>query len=315
MPYGKNFAIVVAAEAKLMKFVIPRRNRYALGRMMANNPDVYIPFSQRTGIEPIPPQLKHGQVSDELRRLVDYYIGLEIDRVRRMGVDRYYFDGKWERVAKDFHVLFLKKDPDEFENSTSRFKETLKLWCGRAPIGRLFNLVEFFIRHQNCSPELKRDLSSAFVTARAAYRIFDDQYIVAIGTDEQASAVEHAIADAETKNAGAARKHLIAAGLALRNSDWASSVRESIHAVEAMALGLAPGTTTLGPALAALEKQGHLHGGLKAAFNVLYGYSSDEKGVRHALVFDDEAKVDEADALFMLGACASFVTYLLTRKS
>jgi hypothetical protein len=35
--------------------------------------------------------------------------------------------------------------------------------------------------------------------------------------------------------------------------------------------------------------------------------------VRHALVFGDEAQVDEADALFMLGACASFVSYLLTR--
>jgi hypothetical protein len=70
---------------------------------------------------------------------------------------------------------------------------------------------------------------------------------------------------AEANNAGAARKHLIAAGFALRNSDWAGSIRESIHAVEAMAIRLAPGTTTLGPALAALDKQGHLHGSLKAA--------------------------------------------------
>jgi hypothetical protein len=77
-----------------------------------------------------------------------------------------------------------------------------------------------------------------------------------------------------------------------------------------MSLRFAPGTTTLGPALAALEKQGHLHGGLKAAFSSLYGYSSDEEGIRHALVFKEEAQVDEADALFMLGACAS---YLLAR--
>jgi hypothetical protein len=43
-------------------------------------------------------------------------------------------------------------------------------------------------------------------------------------------------------------------------------------------------------------------------------YTSDEEGVRHALVFGDEAQVDEADALFMLGACASFVSYLLARS-
>ena len=90
-------------------------------------------------------------------------------------------------------------------------------------------------------------------------------------------------------------------------------MRESIHAVEAMAVRLAPGTDTLGVALKVLEQRGHLHGGLKAAFGSLYGYSSDEEGVRHALVFGNEAKVDEADALFMLGACASFVSYLLAR--
>jgi hypothetical protein len=90
-------------------------------------------------------------------------------------------------------------------------------------------------------------------------------------------------------------------------------VRESIHAVEAVAVRLAPDTSTLGAALKVLEKRDHLHGGLKSAFEKLYGYSSDEAGVRHALVFSDEAKVDEADALFMLGACASFVSYLLAR--
>jgi hypothetical protein len=63
-----------------------------------------------------------------------------------------------------------------------------------------------------------------------------------------------------------------------------------------------------------MEQRGHLHGSLKAAFGSLYGYSSDEEGVRHALVFSDEAKVDEADALFMMGACASFVSYLLARS-
>lgn len=72
---------------------------------------------------------------------------------------------------------------------------------------------------------------------------------------------------------------------------------------------LAPATKTLG----VLEQHGHLHGGLKAAFSKLYGYSSDEEGVRHALVFGNEAQVDEANALFMLGACASFVSYLLAR--
>ena len=213
----------------------------------------------------------------------------------------------------DLHVLFFKEPADTFNYGADENEQRLNVFIQRADIGELFDLVEFFVRHPGCSDELKRELAGAFVTARAAYRVFDNKYIAAIGTEEQAAAFERAIADAEAKNATAARKQLIAAGVALRNSDWAGSVRESIHAVEAMAVRLAPGTDTLGAALKVLEQRGHLHGGLKAAFGSLYGYSSDEEGVRHALVFGDEAQVDEADALFMLGACASFVSYLLAR--
>lgn len=280
---------------------------------MAADSIPYVPFSERTGLEPIPPQLKLGEVSGELRRLLYYYISLEIDRKSYVPYNSAVFKKEWKRVAMDLHVLFFKQPPDKFDYGAYDNQQRLNVCIQRGNIGLLFNLIEFLIRHPGCSDELKRELSGAFVTARAAYRIFDNKYIAAIGTEEQAAAFERAIADAEAKNATAARKQLIAAGIALRNLDWAGSVRESIHAVEAMAVQLAPGTDTLGAALKELEQHGHLHGGLKAAFGSLYGYSSHEEGVRHALVFGDEAQVDEADALFMLGACSSFVSYLLSR--
>lgn len=275
----------------------------------------YVPFSQRVGLAPLPPQLKLGEVSPELRRILYYFVGLEIGRYSRPGYNRVLFSQDWLRVATDLHVLFFRRSPDTFKHSVNETKQGLGAFFQQAEIGPLFDLIEFFVRHDLCSDELKLDLSRAFVTARAAYRIFDNAYIAAIGTDEQAKAFERAVADLEAKGANAARKQLVAAGVALRNSDWASSVRNSIHAVEAVAVRLAPGTDTLGAALKVLEKRGHLHGSLKAAFGSLYGYSSDEEGVRHALVFGDDARVDEADALFMLGACASFVSYLLARDA
>ena len=286
--------------------------RYDLDMKSDSKP--YVPFSQRAGLEQIPPQLKLGEVSAELRRLLDYYINLEIDRETYANYNGSWFK-EWNRVATDLHVLFFKRSADTFVGSPSKTKQQLQEFIQKVHIGGLFDVVEFFVRHNRCSDELKRELAESFVMARAAYRIFDNEYIAAIGTEEQAAAYERAIADAEAKNATAVRKQLIAAGVALRNSHWARSVRESIHAVEAMAVRLAPGTETLGEALGMLERSGHLHGGLKKAFGSLYGYSRAEEGVRHALVFGDEAKVDEADALFVLGACASFVSYLLARSS
>jgi hypothetical protein len=64
-------------------------------------------------------------------------------------------------------------------------------------------------------------------------------------------------------------------------------------------------------ALGKLEKSVSIHGGLRSGFLSIYGYTNDEKGIRHPLLDDAQAKVDEADALFMIGACASFVSYII----
>ena len=275
----------------------------------------YVPFSQRTGLAPIPPQLKLGQVTPELRRLLYYAIHLEMDRNKKSGPHGGYFGPSWRTLALDMHVRCFKQDADTFDNDFAVVARAIKHVITSQPIGPTFDLVEFILRHHACSTDAWSEIAQAFEDARAAYRIYDGMTIVAIGTDEQAAAFDAAVREAEAKNASGARKHLIDAGVALKDGDWAGSVRESIHAVESVAVRLAPGETTLGAALKVIEKNGHLHGGLKAAFSQLYGYSSDQEGVRHALVFDDDAKVDEADALFMLGACASFVSYLLTRGS
>jgi hypothetical protein len=93
-----------------------------------------------------------------------------------------------------------------------------------------------------------------------------------------------------------------------RNGD---SVRESVHAVESAARVLSEDSkTTLAPALAKLQSNLGMHPAFKKALVSLYGYSSDEAGIRHSLL-EDEARVDMHDALFMLGACASFVTFLI----
>lgn len=270
-------------------------------------------FSQRNGLRPVPEQLKLEQVSTEFRRLIHYALDQEIERVRRSGYSYSYFDGEWRRVAQDLHVRFLGEPISSFENIAFELNKKLERFIFRSTYDQLFNLIEFFSKHSGCTEDFKKDLAKAFVDARTAYRLKDD-LVIAVGTDEQAQALLKAIDDAEPSCNLGGRQHLIAAGKKLAERDWVGSVRDSIHAVEATAISLAPGDT-LGPALTELEKRGKLHGGLKKAFGALYGYTSDKKtGVRHANVFGQDETVDETDALFMLGACASFVSYLISRS-
>lgn len=281
---------------------------------MSKSDTPYIPFSQRNGLVPIPPQLKLGEVSNDLRRVINYFISLEIDCETSYVMGSRIFKPSWKRVTQDIFVLFFghpigkyKASVDDWRTSIASLTETLDL-------PKLFDFVEFLSRHDHCSADLKKNLANAFISERAAYRVIDGQ-IVAIGTNEQADAFDAAIKLSEDNGALAARAHLVTSGACLRNGDWSGSIRESIHSVEAIAVRLSNGASTLGAALAALEKRGYLHGSLKGAFGQLYGYSSNEEGVRHALVFKDEPQVDETDALFMLGACASFVSYLLARSA
>jgi hypothetical protein len=92
--------------------------------------------------------------------------------------------------------------------------------------------------------------------------------------------------------------------------NFADSVRESVHAVESVSRAIEP-TAELSKALAELEKTASIHPALKKGFSAIYGYTSDEKGIRHPLIDSGEAAVDETDALFMIGACSSFVSYLI----
>ncbi len=105
-------------------------------------------------------------------------------------------------------------------------------------------------------------------------------------------------------------EHLRKACECVNEGDWAGSIRESIHTVESVARILAPEAKTLKPALAAIGDQGALHPALRDALNKLYGYTSDEQGVRHPLLDGKRANVGMDEAVFMLGACASFASYL-----
>lgn len=95
--------------------------------------------------------------------------------------------------------------------------------------------------------------------------------------------------------------------------DYENSIKESISAVEAICeiiTGIKGGEATLGNMLKKLEAKGvEIHKGLKSAFNILYGYTSDANGIRHAGDIGGPSSTFE-EAKFMLIACCAFVNYL-----
>lgn len=270
--------------------------------------DQKLPFSQRNGYSAIPPQLKLEEVSDEHRKLIDYHITEEIGRFTSY-VD--CFESEWKHVAKELCVRFLGLSIGDFRDDPDKLTKLLRNIILRAEFFILFDLVEFLCQQHNCSDTLKRDLSGSFEESRSAYRMIDLRTIVAVGNEELAKTYLGALEKTAAHEADGARTHLINAGKLITDRKFSDSVRESITAVEAAAKKLDPKSSTLGAALKTLSKRYSWNDQLKIAIEKLYAYTNVEKGIRHALGSDGKANVDEADALFMLGACASLVTYLL----
>jgi hypothetical protein len=70
---------------------------------------------------------------------------------------------------------------------------------------------------------------------------------------------------------------------------------------------------TLGQAIGKVKDKVAIHPALEKAFDSIYGYTSDEDGIRHSLL--DESVLDFEDAKFMLVSCAAFVNYLLAKAA
>jgi hypothetical protein len=87
--------------------------------------------------------------------------------------------------------------------------------------------------------------------------------------------------------------------------DYRNSIKESISAVESFVkVTCQDNKGTLG----ALLKNFQGHPALNTAFKNLYGWTNDEKGIRHSLL-DEGSPVGFDEAKFMLVACSSFINY------
>lgn len=98
-----------------------------------------------------------------------------------------------------------------------------------------------------------------------------------------------------------------------KKPDYENSIKESISAVESICCVITNSEHgTLGKTLKKLKDNGvHIHSAMESAFSSLYGYTSDEDGIRHGSIDFREAPIE--DARYMLITCSAFVNYLMEK--
>ena len=160
-----------------------------------------------------------------------------------------------------------------------------------------------------------QDFNKVLTDELSAYRFVAGK-LAPISSEQEKLAIEGAISQTSNSYSTTSAHLRQAIDLLARRPtpDYRNSIKESISAVEALcAIVTGDPKATLGQALKTFDTQAKLHGGLRSAFEKLYGYTSDANGIRHALM--EESNLEQEDAVFMLVACSAFVSYLIAKQS
>lgn len=178
---------------------------------------------------------------------------------------------------------------------------------------KVLGFCEYVIRHQSCPYGLVDKIDWALEDSKSSYRVVNGDTICPISSEEEAKVINLTFDALSNGLFEGAKAHLRLAAEQLSLGNWSDSIRESISCIESIAKNISKNSSDLGPALSALSKSGHIHNAMRLGFSNLYGYTSDEKGIRHALMDSSNSKAEEVDAIYMLGSCAAFASYLISK--
>lgn len=181
----------------------------------------------------------------------------------------------------------------------------------------IFDFIERYLKicDDATFDKMQAEFNAILEDEVSAYRILDGLVVPITNKSEMGS-----ISDAMNTPFEACNIHIAKALELFANRekpDYENSIKESISAVESICseiTGIEGAQATLGKTIKKLKYAGmHIHPAMENAFTSLYGYTSDEGGIRHGSI--DFVEAPSEDAKFMLITCSAFVNYLVEKWS
>ena len=270
-------------------------------------------FSQRIGKKAVKVNIQIEEMDQELRNsLWSAFQIFYLDKVENRYISYSGFNGFFKILWLNYFKLPLDNLDNDYHNTYTRIREWFFAWEWY----EVYDFIEFVSRtdapvnsdnfQKYCNVILERELS--------AYR-FISEHLTKITNESEIDSIEEALSSTQNGSLKGVNTHLHTS-LSLisdkKNPDYRNSIKESISAVESISRIISNNPKAeLGQALKKLEEVLPLHGALRNGFSSLYGYTSNEGGIRHALM--DESKIEFEDAKYMLVSCSAFVNYLIIK--
>ncbi len=273
--------------------------------------DRELTYLQRYGHEELPQPMKVGELPADFKREAWNTIW------RFLKTD----GGHFEYLQYDgliLHVIgnYRKIPENTVKNDREEIEADISSIFTRAAVHNVMHFIEILVNAPNLPTAVIAEISQLFETHRIAYRLdlSEEPYRIFERTSkEESDATLQSLEKINEHGFVAALSHLKQATEHIHAGQYPDAIHDSISAVESVARAITPEADSLRKALKELENSGMIkHGAFKAAIGQLYGYTSNEEGIRHPLIEGAEADVGLPEALFFYNACAAFAGYLAT---
>lgn len=262
-------------------------------------------FSQRQGISEDMP-LREDEITNEVKnrlwnKIKNYINNLDNTRSSRNDAIKYL----WDRFFKE-DIDYLQKTVGF--DSVCYGIDQIKNKFFQSEWYNIYDFLEFLLSIENYKRgAFINEINQVFVDERMSYKIIDN-CIVSLISGEEAEEVKIAIDNKYSEVSGHIKKAL-EFYRKRPTADYKNSIKESISSIEALSrIILNKSSSTLGSLSQSLD----VHPAFKKAIKELYGWTSDEGGIRHS-ENGKELNAGEEEARFMLIECSALVNYITSK--
>ncbi len=217
-----------------------------------------------------------------------------------------------------FAFTYLKKTFDEMPVLANQYLTHIRIAFFNGSWFAPYDILEFAInRIPGNKPRIEaitKSINYVLTTETCGYRMIGKVF-VQLTNEIEIAEIEDALEG--SKNIDSVKSHLNQGLKHLSDKvkpDYSNSIKESISAVESLCKKLTGKKSTLGDLLNELDKTDPMPPGLKKGINNLYGFASNEFGIRHGKNEGDSSASFE-EAKFILVISSGIINYLLTRKT
>ena len=271
-------------------------------------------FSQRKGFEPTEIPIQLNSMDDGLRNGLWDGICIGILNGGMNGYDGKLDNGTQALLANRIWHNYWKLPLDRRPLKSREFMDELRTHFLQCKWNKAYDLIEFIIENADRkNPNVSRDidemeifLNRVLERDNSGFRIAGHKFIDIIDSSS-ISAISEAADQAKYSGASTHIKTAIQLLFNRDGPDYRNSIKESISAVEsACRSAVNDPKATLGQILK--EMGDKIHPALRDGISKIYGYTSDQEGIRHAMV--DASQVTKADAQLMLTICSGIVNFI-----